>query len=202
MELPNKQDPPKEVPKKNITAVVGEGVVIKAPRPVTRRFFDFVFAESPKDIAKRVLANTLAPRLKAAGEEAANNFLHSMLWGQSAPPMSAIVKGTVIRGGNNVYTQASQLSGLQQAQQANTARPTAGYEDLICPTQEVAERILAQLYDVFNQYRVVAVGDLYEMAGIPPAPADQNMGWMSLDGARITKQRDGFALELPRPTRI
>jgi hypothetical protein len=203
MDLPNKQEPPKEVPKKNIVAVVGEGVVVKAPRPVTRRFFDFVFAESPKDIAKRVLTNTLAPRLKAAGEEAANNFLHSMLWGQGSAPVSSIVKGTVIRGGTNVYAQASgQPSALQQAREANQSRPSGIYQDLTCPTQEIAEQILAQLYDVFNQYRVVSVADLYEMAKIPVSTSDNAYGWMSLDGARITQDRNGYVLALPRPTLI
>lgn len=206
MEFPDKQQPPAnpaDIPKKVIHPVVGEGVVVKAPRPVTRRFFDFVFAESPKDIAKRVVANTLAPRLKAAGEEAANNFLHSMLWGAGAPPVSSIVKGTVLRGGGNVYAQAStQPSGLQQAREANQARPSGIYQDLTCPTQEVAEQILAQLYDVFNNYRVVSVADLYEMAKIPTSTSDNAYGWLSLDGARITQDKNGYVLGLPRPTLI
>jgi hypothetical protein len=203
MDLPNKQDPPKDVPKREIHAVVSEGVVVKAPRPVTRRFLDFVFAESPKDIAKRVLTNTLAPRLKAAGEEAANNFLHSMLWGQGSAPVSQIVKGTVIRGGTNVYAAASaQPSALTQAREANTARPSGIYQDLTCPTQEIAEQILAQLYEVFNQYRVVSVADLYEMAKIPTATSDNAYGWLSLDGARITQDRSGFVLQLPKPTLV
>lgn len=207
MDLPNKQaPPPPEQPKKDIKQVVADGLVARAPRPMTRRFMDYVFAESPKDLAKKVLTNTLVPRGKAALEEAANGFLHGMLWGQGSPPLSNIVKGTVLRGGGMNYNAISTGSALQLAQaQAAAPQPTrsaGGYEDLVCPTQEIAERILAQLYQVFNQYRVVAVADLYEMANITPATSDNSFGWLSLDGARITKERNGYVLALPRPTLI
>lgn len=204
MDLPNKQaPPPQEPPKKDIKPIVSEGLVVKAPRPMTRRFFDHMFAESPKVLVRRVVENTLVPRAKAGVEEALNSFIHGMFWGQGQAPISNIVKGTVLRGGGvNYNTISSQPSALTQAREANTNRSTGNYQDLTCPTQEIAERLLAQLYEVFNQYRVVAVADLYEMANIVPSTSDNAYGWLSLDGARITKERDGYVLALPRPTLI
>jgi len=208
MDLPNKSAVPEpEQPKKHITPVVASGLVAKAPRPMTRRFLDYVFAESPQDLVKRIARDTLVPRAKAGVEEALQNFIHGMFWGQGSPPLSNIVKGTVLRGGGMNYNAISTGSALQQAQAQAAGTPTpnrssGGYEDLVCPTQEVAERLLAQLYEVFNQYRVVAVADLYEMANITPATSDNSFGWLSLDGARITKERNGYVLALPRPTLI
>jgi hypothetical protein len=205
MDLPNKSAiPPAEDPnKKKIIPVVDAGLVVQAPRPMTRRFLDFVFAESPKVLVKRVVENTLVPRAKAGVEEALQSFIHGMFWGQGSAPMSSVVKGTVLRGGGvNYQSISSQPSALTMAREANTSRSTGNYEDLVCPTQEIAERLLTQLYEVFNQYRVVAVGDLYEMASIPVSPSDNAYGWLSLDGARITKERDGYVLALPRPTLI
>lgn len=206
MQYPNKQNtPPPEEPKKVILPVVAEGTIVKTPRPITRRFFDFVFAESPKAIVGRIGTDILVPRMKAGVEEAFVSFVHGMFWGQGQAPMSTIVKGTVLRGGGvnyNGISTAAQPSALTQARQANEARAPGGYEDLVCPTQGVAERILAQLIDVFNQYRVVSVADLYEMANIKPGPTDGAYGWLSLDSAKITKERDGYVLALPRPTLI
>lgn len=207
MDLPNKQEPQKpaaEAPKKNIKPIVVEGVIVKAPRPVTRRFLDFVFAESPQDLVKRIAKDTLVPRAKAGVEEALQSFIHGMFWGQGPSPVSGIVKGTVLRGGTVNYNAVSSgpPSGLTMAREANQSRSTGNYQDIVCPTQDIAERILAQLYDVFNQYRVVSVADLYEMANITPAPSDNAYGWVSLDGARISKERDGYVLALPRPTLI
>jgi hypothetical protein len=103
------------------------------------------------------------------------------------------------------YNAISTGSAMQQAQAQAAPGPTrssGNYEDLVCTTQEVAERLLAQLYEVFNQYRVVAVAELYEMANITPSASDNAYGWLSLDGARITKERNGYVLALPRPTLI
>ena len=102
----------------------------------------------------------------------------------------------------NYQAISSAPSALTMARESNQARSTGSYEDLVCPTQEIAERLLAQLYEVFNQYRVVAVADLYEMAGLPTGTSDNAYGWLSLDGARITKERNGYVLALPRPSLI
>lgn len=203
MDLPNKSEPPKPAaPKKNIQPVVKGAKQVN--RPATRRFKDYLFAESPKELGAKIGRDVVVPRLKAGVEEALNSFLSGMLWGGGPRPMSNIVQGTVLRGGNVNYNHIStQQSGLAQAAQANVSRTSSGnYQDLVTPTQDSAEMLLARMYDLLNQYRVVAVADLYELANITPAISDNAYGWTNLDGARISKVRDGFLLELPRPTLI
>lgn len=202
MELPDKTGMP-AAPKKDIKPVISGAVQVK--RPATRRFFDFLFAESPKALAAKVGRDVVVPRLKAAFEEAHNSFVSGMLWGDGANrPMSNIVKGTVLRGGMVNYTAASSSPNmmLQQARQANQSRVGGNYQDLVVPTQQEAELLLTNMYDLLNSYRVVTVGDLYESANITAQPSDNAYGWTSLDGARISKVREGFLLELPRPVLI
>lgn len=198
MDLPDKSGTP-AAPKPDIP-VVGRGAKL-VKRPATRRFRDFLLAESPKALLSRVAAEVLVPRAKAGLEEAANSFLSGMLWGDGPRPVSNIVKGTVLRNGAINYNGISlgAVNPMSQAMQANQNRSTGNYQDLLCPTQQIAERYLANLYELLNSYNRVAVADLYEMAGITPAPSDDLYGWTSLDGARISKTRDGFLLELPRP---
>jgi hypothetical protein len=200
MDLPNKQDPPTTEEKREIIPVV-QGELTK--RPATRRFFDFVFAESPKDISKRIGREVVVPKIKAGIEEAIGSFVHGMFWGQGSAPISSMVKGTVLRGGTNLYHASGNTapSGLQQAQ-AQTQGSTGNYEDVVCGTLQAAETLLANLFDTFNRYNVVSVGDLYEMARIPTQISHNAYGWRSLDGARISKVRDGYVVELPRPTLI
>lgn len=209
MDLPNKTEQVAAPgPKKDIKQVVAAGTISHAQRPASRRFFDFLLAESPKDLGKRIFANTVVPRMKQGFEEAANGFLAGMLWGSgSQRPMPPTVAGTVIRAGGTQYHQvapAGTPSALAQAQQQIQHQTTSSgnYQDLLCPTQQIAESILANMYSTLNQYNVVAVADLYEMAGLKPAPSDNSYGWTNIDGARITKERDGFRLELPRPNLI
>jgi hypothetical protein len=201
MDLPDKSLP--QAPKKNITPVVSGVVQVK--RPATRRFMDFVFQESPKELTKRVGRDVIAPRFKAGIEEALNSFIAGMMWGDGANrPISNVVRGTVLRGGGVNYSAVSQgPQSLMQARQANETRSSSGnYQDLIMPTQQTAELVLANMYELLNQYRVVAVADLYELAEITPAPSDNSYGWTSFDGARIRSVGNGYVLELPRPSLI
>jgi hypothetical protein len=189
-------------PKKEIKAVVSGAKKVK--RPATRRFMDYLIAESPKAIAKKVLDEVVVPRVKAGIEQAFNEFLSGMLWNNSMNrPPSNLVSGPMLRGGGvNYNVISSQQSSLQQARQATVSQSSGNYQDLVLPNQEYAETLLANLIELMNTYRVVAVADLYELAGQTPAISDNSYGWMSLDTARISKVREGFLLELPRPSLI
>lgn len=200
MELPDKSGA--QPPKKEITPVV-KGAK-KVQRPATRRFLDFIFAESPKALAAKIGRDVVVPRLKESFEAAANSFLSGILWGDSANrPITGLLKGNTMRGsGVNYNAISSSQPGLLQARQANMSRSLGSYQDLALPSQEAAEFLLASMYDLLNQYRVVAVGDFYELAEITPPPSANAYGWTSLDGARISKVREGYLLELPRPSLI
>lgn len=203
MDLPDKSKP--EQPKKVIKRVVPVGAAQTSSRPASRRFFNFVFAESPKTLLRNVAENILLPRAKAGIEEAANSFIHGMMWnGGQQPPVSQIVRGAVLSGSSSRGMNYAALSAPgTPAVPATVAKEATGpYQDIVVGTQEYASDILANAYDLLNQYRVVAVGDLYESAGITPAPHHNSYGWYSLDGARITKQRDGYLIELPRPVHL
>ena len=201
MDLPDKQAAIPE-PTKDIKAVVTGAK--KVNRPATRRFMDFLFAESPKALVGKIGRDVMVPRLKAGFEEALGSFVSGMLWGDGQRPVSTMLKGAMIRGGGVNYSAASTGTpmGMLQARQANQSRSSGNYQDLILPTQQSAEVLLGNMYELLNQYRVVMVADLYELAEISPQPSDNAYGWTSLDGARIMKERDGFRLELPRPSLI
>lgn len=200
MELPDKSGV--TPPKKKVEAVIPPGSK-RVERPATRRFFDFLFAESPKDLARKVGRDVVVPRLKAGVEEAFNNFLAGMLWGGNSNRPNSMIQGTVLRAGGTSYSAVSTQAAMLAARGAlPVSASTGSYQDLVVPTQQFAETLLANMYDLLNQYRVVAVADLYEAAALTPAPADNSYGWTNLDAARISKVRDGYLLELPRPTLI
>jgi len=202
MDLPDKTQQPAPK-KKQVKRIVPAGAAKQASRPASKRFFDFVFAESPKALGKRVVEGTIVPRLKAAGEEAVTSFLHGMLWGGGSPPPSQLVQGAILRGGGVNYNALS--TGVQMPANGlpGMAPQSSGpYKDVVVPTEQFAQAVLAYMYDLFNDYRVVTVGDLYEAAGISSDTQHEGLGWYSLEGSKITKERDGYRIALPRPTTI
>jgi len=206
VDLPNKDPAPTPTApsRPKVEAVIPGAVASK--RPATRRFLGFLFAESPKDIGKKITDDIIVPRLKLSFFEAFNGFLSGMLWGNSGvTPPQGLMRGTTIHGGTDyrVISSGGQpvISGLTQARQEQVHQVTSvgAYRDLVCPTQHHAELLLAAIIDIHNQYRMVTVADLYEAANKTPEPGAGNYGWTSVDTARIVKDREGFRLELPRP---
>ena len=199
MDLPDKTQQNR---KEKLKPVVNTATQVD--RSASKRLLDYLFAESPKQLAVKIGHDVIVPRLKAGFEEAANSFLSGMLWGSSANrPNSGLVGRPMLRGGGVNYSAISSNNpSLLQARQANVSRSSGNYKDVVVPTLQEAELLLASLYDLHNQYRAVAVADLYELAGISPQISDNSYGWTSLEGARISKVRDGYLLELPRPTLI
>ena len=203
MELPDKsgRSPQQAVPQKKVAAPVVTGV-IPVKRPASRRFFDFVFAESPKALLAKVGKDVVVPRIRDGLRQTAVAFIDGMFYGNAAPP-SNLLSQVGMRGGVVNYQAISGgLSGLQQARMANQSHVGGNYQDLVLPSQEAAEVVLANLFELLNQYRVIAIGDLNDLVGKTSTPSDNSYGWTSLDGARISKVRDGFLLELPRPSII
>ena len=201
MQLPDKSAG--EAPKKEIKQVIPDGAAKKVARPASRKFFDFLFAESPKDLGKKIMRETVVPRLKASFEEAANGFLAGMLWGGQTRPAPNVVSGAVMRSGAVNYTGVSTQNAMLAARQASVPQQNTGnYQDLVVPTLPFAEGLLANMYDLLNQYRVVTVADLYEAAGLSSGIRDNSYGWTSLEGAKIVHDRGGYVLQLPRPTLI
>lgn len=203
MDLPNKspQEPIKPPEKKVVHQIVPSAIEVK--RPATRRFLDYLFAESPRALSAKVGRDVVVPRVKAGFEEAFNSFLSGMLWGGGGRPMSNMIQGAVLRAPMGTpYHNITSMTNASLAAQANVSRSVGNYKDLVVPTQDMAELLLANMYDLYNQYRVVTVADLYEMVGKSAQISDNSYGWTSLDGARISKVRDGYLLELPRPAII
>ncbi len=141
------------------------------------------------------------PQLKMAFEQACNGFISGMLWGDSANrPMPNAVRQAQLRGQLTSYSTVSTQGAIAQAQQAVVVRPSGNYEDVVVPSIQQAENLLAQMIDHLNQYNLVTVGDLYEWAGLSVAVSDNGFGWTNLNGAQIRPVQNGmFCLELPRP---
>jgi hypothetical protein len=200
MDLPDKSIPGSTPPKKEIKQVASGVKQVK--RPATKRFMDFLFAESPKNMGRKIGREVVVPNLKRGVQEAINSFINGMFWG-GANPGGGVMNSTVLRPGMTAYNAISQPgTNMAMAHQAVQQQSSGNYQDLFIPTQSMAESTLAQMYELLNMYRVVAVADLYEMVNINPAISDNAFGWTSLDGARIVASGAGFILQLPRPHQI
>lgn len=77
-------------------------------------------------------------------------------------------------------------------------RPST-FENIAFPTRGSAEDVLAYLQDIIYEYGCVSIRAFYEAAGLEAYHTDENYGWTNLNGVRISRDRDGFVIDFPRP---
>lgn len=76
-------------------------------------------------------------------------------------------------------------------------------QDIIFQTRQDAEDVLTEMEDVVNQYGVVSLADVYDIAGqVAPSYAANKYGWRSLKNAKVVRCREGYFIEVPKATEI
>lgn len=85
---------------------------------------------------------------------------------------------------------------------ANTSR--FSYDDILFDTKQDAEDVLDRMDEIVEQYGVVTVADLFDLAGVSgSAYTDQNYGWTSTRSAVVERTRRGdYYIKLPRASSI
>ena len=77
------------------------------------------------------------------------------------------------------------------------------FDEIIFETRGDAEAVLDAMYDILNQYKVVSVAELYDLASITTHNYTcNNYGWVDLRGSSVVRVRDGYILKLPRALAI
>ena len=75
-------------------------------------------------------------------------------------------------------------------------------KEIIIETLDEAEEVLSFVSDIFEDYGVVYVADLYDLCGVPCNYKDNKIGWKdsySVSKMYILKTKYGYQLKLPKP---
>lgn len=81
-------------------------------------------------------------------------------------------------------------------------RATHNFDEIILPTRVEAESVIDRLFDVVDRFEIATVSDLYELVGISGNFTDERYGWSNLRGAGVSRVKNGYLLNLPRPEQI
>lgn len=78
------------------------------------------------------------------------------------------------------------------------------YDDLIFDSRTDAEDVLNRMDEILEQYGVVTVADLFDLADVTGnGYPDQNYGWTNLRSASVERNRHNeYTLKMPRATSI
>lgn len=190
---------PEEEPKK-IEKIV-EGKVIHQKKSMGRRLMDtFIGGSSAQTVWQYVVFEVLVPAAKDALNDAVSQGFERLIFGESRSgnrgrrPMNYTSYTSFSRP-----TVASTPYRPEPREEQRRPRSTMEFEDIILATRVEAETVIGRLEDLIERYEVVTVSELYELVGITSTYTMEKYGWQNLAGARPTKVREGWLLELPKP---
>lgn len=181
-------------PDKKLEKVVSGGTKTRKKSEV-KKFANIFVPEDVENVKSYILIDVIVPGIK----NAIADCVSIMLFGEAGR----------LGGRNSKGSRASyqRYYDDRRDDRRDYGRPRAvsgfDYDDIIFDTRGDADLVLDQMESAINQYSLVSVADLYDLAGITCRSYTANKyGWTDLRGAKVVRVRDGYILELPRTVQI
>lgn len=193
-------------PKKIEKVISGE--VVRRKKPWGKRISEMFIPGDAKGAWSFVMLDVIVPATKNAIADAVSQGIERMIFGD--------VRSTSRRTGNRPGRENSFVSYNRYSpntpresyrdEPRNTvsrrARSSHDFDEIILPTRAEAEEVIDRLFDIVSRYEQATVSDLYELVGVAGNFTDEKYGWNSdggLRGAGVTRIRNGYLLDLPKP---
>jgi hypothetical protein len=194
-----------EQPEAKKTEKVVTGDVVRRKKPFGKRFTETFVGGDAKSVWGYVVFDVLVPAAKDMASDAVSQGIDRMLFGENRPRN----RRTGHRPGTNPngyvsYNRFSQNRPTREDPRnvSRRARASHDFDEIILATRVEAEEVIDRLFDLVSKYEVATVGDLYDLVGITSNYTDSKWGWEDIRGAGVTKVRNGYLLDLPRPEPI
>jgi hypothetical protein len=196
-------------PKKKVKRVV-KGRAIKRKKSLGGNLAKSFLGDSAKNVGAYILHEVLIPSAKSMIQDMITNGIEMFLYGESGGPRRKHRDGY---GGSSIvsYDRMYNADGrnrnsprrIEPSRNVYSVR-SRGIEEIIIEDRGEAEDVLSSILTLLEEYEVVTVGDVYDLAGFDNTDWTNNTkwGWFDLRSARILKVREGYALDLPDPVSL
>lgn len=185
-----------------------EGNVVRRRQPLGKRFASLFVAGDSRSVTQYVFMDVLLPAAKDMVADAVSQGVERMIFGEVRSSARRTFSGS-----NTSYTPYNRYSTnriggpprdhtIGRPQMSRQARARHDFDEIILATRREAEEVLDQMRDSLARYETVSVSDLYEMVGEDSSFTDEKWGWTDLTGSSVSRTRDGYLLNLPRPVPI
>lgn len=186
-------DQKSERPEKFEKTITGE--VVQRKKSLGKRIAETFTGDDSKTVGQFVLFEVILPAAKQMISDAASQGVERLLFGGES------------RGGRTVsrvpYNRVTP-SGRRDEPRAisQKARATHNFSEIVLETWAEAEKVLDDLTAAIEQYESATVADLLDMVGVTSTFQDNKYGWYELRDSHIRRVKEGYLLDLPRPTAL
>lgn len=175
-------------------------------KPLAKRLKETFFGGTTKGVWEYVLTDVLVPAARDMVADAASQGVERMVFGE--------VRSASRRGGHrpgptsyqtpyNRYAAGNPVgraSGREQVERpVRRIMEPFDFDEIILATRIEADEVIERMYYLLEKYETVSVADLYDLVGISGSYTDDKYGWVQLDGSSVSRIREGYVLNLPKP---
>lgn len=178
--------------KKKLEPVVkGE---VKRKKNSVRTLTNTFVSEDIHNIKSYVVMDVLVPAIKKAVFDIVSNGIEMILYGEA-------------KGGSKRSSGASTVSyrsyyddRRDERKSSNRERTYSGYsyDDLIFGSRSEAEEVLSRMDEIIDEYKIVSVADMYDLAGVSSNYTDNNYGWINIRNAEVIRVKDDYIIKMPK----
>lgn len=167
-----------------------KGVVKTKKKSEISKFRDRIISDDARNIKSYIVEDVIIPAIKNTILDTIINSATIAFGGSRAKKNS--VAGRVSY--RNFYDRRDDRRVIDEPR-------SGGYSfyDITLESRIEAQEVLDRMDELIDRYRMVSVADLYDMVGVTGNYTDNKYGWTDISTARISRTREGFTLDLPRP---
>ena len=160
--------------------------------------------EEVKSIKEYAIYDVIIPVIKDTIHQLLNNTISMLFWGEVRNSPSSrrnslsSLNATRVSYRDFYDDRRAPIRGYRES------RVRVSYDDITFTYKEDAIEVLDRMDEILDQYGVVRVSDLFEMAGVTGnGPTDHNYGWTNISTATVERDRNGdYYIKMPRPVAI
>lgn len=191
---------------KNVERITTNDAV-RRKTPLSRRFMATFVRGDARQAWLDVISDVLVPAAKDMAADAVTQGFERMIYGEtrSKSRRSSFGSGITSRVSyGNYHSPVGRASGLSQRRDeerpiSRRSRAAHEFDEIILPTRAEAEEVIDRLFDLVSRYEVATVSDLYSLVGVTGEYTDEKWGWDDIRGASVSRIREGYLLDLPKP---
>ena len=166
--------------------------------PLGKKVKRIFFSEDVDNVGSFIFIDVLVPAIKDLLASIVENTVNVALFGSGSTRRSYLSRGNPQQRAN-LYWNSS--VGNQRPYSNERPRSANNFREIIYETQADASRVLDGMMELVSSYGLASIADLYSFSNLSSDNYTNNdYGWTNLRGSRVVRVRDGYILELPKPT--
>ena len=171
------------------------------------KFAGNIISEDAQNVKSYIVMDVLIPAFKKAISDIVTNGIDIILYGEAGHTKKGHSNRVSYRNyydnpGDRFSRSGSTRYDRVDTRERGDTRPGRGsvslFDDIVVDSRGEAEDILSRMSEYLENYPVISVADMYDLANITQFPHTyNNYGWKSVAEAKVIRVSDGYLIKMP-----